>query len=311
MSSAVRLQPHRDPPPRGRRGRARAAGDRARDADPGRHGPHAPRLRLAHRRASRSRSTAARRCRRARSTTASPRRRRRRRDAEGARRRLPVGRDRRRSRCSSRPATRCTTRCARTSRSRRRPGTPFTRGQPAALAPDRRRPLDAARRGQGLGDPGDRVREQRRVALHVAPLLGGRRDRRDAAHRLARPLPRPRRARPTTRCRGSRSTSRSSRRSRPRRCRSRRSRRPTSTRSRRPGLPAHPLEASMLQEAANIGAAHAKSTRRRASRRRGRSRYDSHHLYQRARHVQVRLQARSPTRPRPTRSRTGSPALRR
>ena len=46
------------------------------------------------------------------------------------------------------------------------------------------------------------------------------RDRRAARDRLARPLPRPRRHARTTRCRGSRSTGASSRRSRPRRCRS-------------------------------------------------------------------------------------------
>ena len=83
---------------------------------------------------------------------------------------------------------------------------------------------------------------------------------RDAPHRLARPLPRQGRHRATTRCRGSRSTSRCSRRSRRRRCRSRRSRRPTSTRSPPPGVAPHPLESSILQEAANIGAAHTKST---------------------------------------------------
>ena len=44
------------------------------------------------------------------------------------------------------------------------------------------------------------------------------------------------------------------------------------------GLPAHPLEASILQEAANIGAAHAKSpdTGLAAA---GATAYDSHHLY--------------------------------
>jgi uncharacterized protein (DUF1501 family) len=44
------------------------------------------------------------------------------------------------------------------------------------------------------------------------------------------------------------------------------------------GLPAHPLEASILQEAANIGAAHAKSTDAGLSAA-GRIAYDSHHLY--------------------------------
>ena len=41
--------------------------------------------------------------------------------------------------------------------------------------------------------PGRRVHERRPVALHVAPLLGGRRHRSAAPDRLARPLPRPRR----------------------------------------------------------------------------------------------------------------------
>ncbi len=59
----------------------------------------------------------------------------------------------------------------------------------------------------------------------------------DAAttHRLARPLPRHRRDEPTTRCRGSRSTLRSSRRSRRPRCPSRPCKRRTSTASRCPG----------------------------------------------------------------------------
>ena len=45
-----------------------------------------------------------------------------------------------------------------------------------------------------------------------------------------------------------------------------------------PGLPAHPLEASILQEAANIGAAHAKSPDPGLSTA-GKIAYDSHHLY--------------------------------
>lgn len=45
-----------------------------------------------------------------------------------------------------------------------------------------------------------------------------------------------------------------------------------------PGLPAHPLEASILQEAANIGAAHAKSTDPGLASA-GATAYDSHHLY--------------------------------
>ena len=49
----------------------------------------------------------------------------------------------------------------------------------------------AARRGQGQRDPGDRLHEPGQVALHLAPLLGGRRDERGARDRLARALPRP------------------------------------------------------------------------------------------------------------------------
>jgi uncharacterized protein (DUF1501 family) len=45
-----------------------------------------------------------------------------------------------------------------------------------------------------------------------------------------------------------------------------------------PGLPAHPLEASILQEAANIGAAHAKSSDSGLATA-GSIAYDSHHLY--------------------------------
>jgi uncharacterized protein (DUF1501 family) len=45
-----------------------------------------------------------------------------------------------------------------------------------------------------------------------------------------------------------------------------------------PGLAPHPLEASMLQEAANIGAAHAKSPDA-GLRQAGRTAYDAHHLF--------------------------------
>jgi uncharacterized protein (DUF1501 family) len=45
-----------------------------------------------------------------------------------------------------------------------------------------------------------------------------------------------------------------------------------------PGLPAHPLEASILQEAANIGAAHAKGSDPGLATA-GQIAYDSHHLY--------------------------------
>ncbi len=67
------------------------------------------------------------------------------------------------------------------------------RGQPAVLAPGDVGDRTAVRRAQGDGDAGDRLHARRPVALHVAPLLGGRRDRHAAAHGLARPLPRRRR----------------------------------------------------------------------------------------------------------------------
>ena len=50
-----------------------------------------------------------------------------------------------------------------------------------------------ARRGQGLGAARGRLHERRPVALHLAPLLGGRRARPAPAHGLARPRARPRR----------------------------------------------------------------------------------------------------------------------
>ena len=55
------------------------------------------------------------------------------------------------------------------------------------------------------------------VALRLAPLLGGRRDRRPAALRLARPRDRPHRHAPTTRSRACRWAAASARRSPPRR----------------------------------------------------------------------------------------------
>ncbi len=69
-------------------------------------------------------------------------------------------------------------------------GAPVRRGFPAPLAPVGRAARDAARRGQGDGAADGRLRPPRQVALHLPPLLGGRRHRPAAAHRLARPLPR-------------------------------------------------------------------------------------------------------------------------
>ena len=63
-------------------------------------------------------------------------------------------------------------------------------GPEPLLAPLARAHRRAPRRGQGHRRPRHRLHERRPVALHVAPLLRGRRDRRAPAHRLARPLPR-------------------------------------------------------------------------------------------------------------------------
>ena len=96
-----------------------------------------------------------------------------------------------------------------------------------------------------------------------------------------------------------------------RRCRSRRSRRPTSTRSRRPASPPHPLESSILQEAANIGAVHAKSPDAGLSTA-GSIALSLAPPRERARRVRVRLQEPGclPGVDR-SRSRTGSPGSRR
>ena len=54
---------------------------------------------------------------------------------------------------------------------------------------------DLHRAGKVSRDPGDRLRRPQPVALHLAPLLGGRRGRPVRPRRLARPLPRPPRRR--------------------------------------------------------------------------------------------------------------------
>ena len=100
-----------------------------------------------------------------------------------------------RSACWRRSATRATRSCGRTSPSRPAPGRPSPRTPRLQLAPGRREPGDPARRGQGQRLPGDRLRPPRPVALHLAPLLRDRRARRRLPHRLAGPLPRPRRRR--------------------------------------------------------------------------------------------------------------------
>ena len=73
-------------------------------------------------------------------------------------------------------------------RARRGGGTPFGEDPRMTLASGRRAAGRAARRGQGLRDAGGRLRPPGPVALRLAPLLGGRRDRRPAALRLARPV---------------------------------------------------------------------------------------------------------------------------
>ena len=72
-----------------------------------------------------------------------------------------------------------------------RPGHAARGGPDAALPPVARRPRDAARRGQGHGDAGDRLRRRQPVALHLAPLLGGGRGQPVRPLGLARALPRP------------------------------------------------------------------------------------------------------------------------
>ena len=67
------------------------------------------------------------------------------------------------------------------------------RGPAPALAPGGERAGRPARRGQGLRPARGRLHRRRPVALHVAPLLGGRRARRQPALGLARPHARRRR----------------------------------------------------------------------------------------------------------------------
>ena len=96
-------------------------------------------------------------------------------------------------RCSFRPVTPSTAslRPQLAPGAERRPG--LLRGHEPALAsvalPAGRAPC----RGQGDGRPGDRLHERRPVPLHLAPLLGGRGNRRTPPHGVARALPRRRR----------------------------------------------------------------------------------------------------------------------
>ena len=96
-----------------------------------------------------------------------------------------------RSRCSRRPPTRSTSRCARPWRCRpapepRSPRTRSLRWNPAAAS--LRRPAPG---GQDVGAAGSRLLEPRPVALHLAPLLGGRRPAAERGHRLDGPAARP------------------------------------------------------------------------------------------------------------------------
>ena len=107
-------------------------------------------------------------------------------------------------------------------------GTAFSEDPTPALASRPRSPLATpARRGQGLGLPGDRLHEPEPVPLHLAALLRDRRARGRRPHRLARAATSTARAPTTTRCRASRSTAASPPRSRPPTSRSRRSSDPT------------------------------------------------------------------------------------
>ena len=90
-------------------------------------------------------------------------------------------------------ATRSTASSGRGSRCPPRPALPFAEDDRLRWHPS----LAALATLHGEGKvsvlPGRRLRRPRPVALHLAALLGGRRDERAAPHRLARPLPRPRR----------------------------------------------------------------------------------------------------------------------
>ena len=96
-----------------------------------------------------------------------------------------------RCRCSRRRATRSTASFAPKLGAHRRHRA--RRGQPALLASGRGRARTALRRAEGQRDAGDRLHERRPEPLHVAPLLGGRRDEHEPSHRLARALSRRRR----------------------------------------------------------------------------------------------------------------------
>ena len=109
----------------------------------------------------------------------------------GAAQRLPRGRRRRHERARSHrrpalpPAAPDAGACA--------AAAPFAEDPRLEWHPSAARARRPARRGQGLRAPRRRLHQRRPVALHLAPLLGGRRARPAPAHRLARPRARPRR----------------------------------------------------------------------------------------------------------------------
>ena len=136
--------------------------------------------------ARRSRCTAPRgsACRRSRRAS----RRRRPAAAAGVRLGVPRGRRGRRSRCCRRRAIRSTGSCARRSASRAARRSPRIRGSSGIRRRAGSRSCTASSKVTVMPAVGYTHPEP--VALHVAPLLGGRRDRHAAEHRLARPLPR-------------------------------------------------------------------------------------------------------------------------
>ena len=104
-------------------------------------------------------------------------------------------RRRRDQRARARSTTPTTRRCA-PRRAWTRPGrSPSTASRTCAGIPQAQGAQGPARRGQGHDLPGDLLRPSQPVALHLAPLLRGRRAGPGRLDRLARPLARPARRR--------------------------------------------------------------------------------------------------------------------
>ena len=164
--------------------------------------------------------------------------------------------------------------------------------------------------------PGDRLHEPGPVALHLAPLLGGRRDERPSSRTgwLGRYLDRDRHARqpaagPLARLRAS------SRRSRPRRCRSPRSTGPTATTFWARNVWGD-VESRMLDAIGALGAAADRAATRRSARSTSAARQSASPAPAAARRSRPRTTARlhepgRRTRRATTSSRAGSPASRR